>query len=659
MRSVYNRRRLESVQAAAFFSIPQTQKVTLLASTSENRLYYMDSLRAVAMFLGLVLHAAVVFEMWAYDPLRIHDQPSAALHYIMEMIHVFRMELFFLVAGFFSALVCCRRGKASYAKNRIQRILIPFVLCVTFLMPWVAALTWLDIEGSQQSITSKYGEMFVDPSYIIRMGGPVGNWFWHFWFLHVLCYFIAIYLLASWCIEKLDVRVPFTASLLHLLGKPWGMMLLVIPTFAVLIFSPPWADVPGVGTSLDVLTYYALFFFVGVLLNSKPIVLDELARNFKYYAVPFAVALVLLIPLIDKVTLTSPPELMLQDWSLFVGVEGKANLIGTVPLLQNPFNFSSLNASPEWFAMCFLRAFCTWSAISGFVLIFRTYCNQPSALGRYAADSSYFVYLAHFPIQLALASILRDRINSAFLCFWICLLVSLLICVLLYHFTCRATPLGRLLSGRTYSLSFSDEWSEIRGLVKSRTFTIGVTVLVFGSLVIGWIENQRDIRLLWMSHHAQVARVQDYVAGKSGEELITMVRPDGRNALHMAAQAMSIPRPDDDVVSTLTVLINAGIPADSLDNFGQSPLHYSIRTGNLVALKTLLKFKANPNIPDRVHGLTPLHLAATFNADEMMLELTKAGADPAQTRRNGESAIDILKRFHKREWNSLTVDKSE
>ena len=91
LRSVYNRRRLESVQAAAFFSIPQAQKVILVASTSENRLYYMDSLRAVAMFLGLVLHAAVVFEMWAYDPLRIHYQPSAALHYIMEMIHVFRM----------------------------------------------------------------------------------------------------------------------------------------------------------------------------------------------------------------------------------------------------------------------------------------------------------------------------------------------------------------------------------------------------------------------------------------------------------------------------------------------------------------------------------------------------------------------------------------
>jgi glucan biosynthesis protein C len=619
----------------------------------------MDSLRAVAMFLGLVLHAAVVFEMWAYDPLRIHDQPSAALHYIMEMIHVFRMELFFLVAGFFSALVCRRRGRTSYTKNRLQRILVPLVLCVTFLMPWIAAITWLDVEGSQQSLFTKVGEMFVDPSYIIRMNGPVGNWFWHFWFLHVLCYFIALYVSASWCIEKMDARIPFTTTLLNLLGHRWGMMLLVIPTFAVLTFSPPWADVPSVGTSLDVLTYYAIFFFVGVLLNSKPIVLDELARNFKFNAVPFAVAIVLLIPLIDKVTLTSPPELMLQDWSLYLGVEAKANLIGTVPLLQNPFNFSTFSASPEWFAMCFLRAFCTWSAIAGFVLIFRTYCNTPSALGRYAADSSYFVYLAHFPIQLALARVLRNRFDSAFLCFWICLIVSLVICVVLYHFTCRATPLGRLLSGRTYSLSFQDEWSELRDLAKSRGFKIGITFLVLGSLIIGWIENQRDIRLLWMSHHAEVPRVEQYIAGKSGEELAAMVRPDGRNALHMAAQAMSIPRPDDDVVSTLTVLIDAGIPTDSLDNFGQSPLHYAIRTGNLVALRTLLQYKANPNIRDRVHGLTPLHLAATFNADEMILELTKAGADPTQTRRNGENAMDILKRFHHREWNSLTLVKGE
>ncbi len=630
-----------------------------MASPTETRLYYMDSLRAVAMFLGLVLHAGLIFEMWAYDPLRIHDQPSASLHYVMEMIHVFRMELFFLVAGFFSALVCRRRGRVSYAKNRIQRILIPFVLCVTFLMPWIAGLAWLDMKGAQQSAFSKYIELFTNPSYIIREGGPVGNWFWHFWFLHVLSYFIAIYLLAAWLIEKLQIKTTFIPGLLNLIGRPWGMMILVVPTFAILIFSPPWADVPSVGTSIDVMIYYGIFFFAGVLFNSSPMVLDQLAKNFKYYAVPFSVGLLLMIPLIDKVTLTSPPEVLLQDWSLYVGVADKADLIGTIPLLQNPFNFSSLSAPPDWFAMCFLRAFCTWSAISGFVFIFRTYCNQPSALGRYAADSSYFVYLAHFPIQIALASFLRERIDSALLCFWICLIISFFICVVLYHFTCRATPLGKLLSGRTYRLSFRDEWSEIRTLTRHRFFIMGVTTLVLGSLVIGWIENQRDIRLLWISHHAQVPRVEDYVAKNSAEELTAMVRPDGRNALHMAAQSMAIPRPEADITSTVTLLVNAGISVDSLDHYGQTPLHYAIRSGNLVALKILLQLNANPNIPDQVHGLTPLHLAATFNADKMMKELIQAGADPTQTRQSGENAVDLLRQFHRRDWISIAATKSD
>ena len=70
-----------------------------------DRLHYMDSLRATAMFLGLVIHAAVVFAQWTIDPVRVHDEPSMFLHYIMELIHVFRMELFFLVAGFFSVLL--------------------------------------------------------------------------------------------------------------------------------------------------------------------------------------------------------------------------------------------------------------------------------------------------------------------------------------------------------------------------------------------------------------------------------------------------------------------------------------------------------------------------------------------------------------------------
>jgi uncharacterized membrane protein YsdA (DUF1294 family) len=53
-----------------------------------DRLHYMDSLRAMAMFLGLVIHAAVVFAQWTIDPVRTHNEPSMFLHYVMELIHV-------------------------------------------------------------------------------------------------------------------------------------------------------------------------------------------------------------------------------------------------------------------------------------------------------------------------------------------------------------------------------------------------------------------------------------------------------------------------------------------------------------------------------------------------------------------------------------------
>ena len=88
------------------------------------------------MFLGLVLHASVIFNQGTLDVARTHDEPSLFLHSWAELIHVFRMELFFLVAGFFSLMLCQSKGVKFYVTNRLKRILIPFFVCVIFLLPW-------------------------------------------------------------------------------------------------------------------------------------------------------------------------------------------------------------------------------------------------------------------------------------------------------------------------------------------------------------------------------------------------------------------------------------------------------------------------------------------------------------------------------------------
>ncbi|MGB1927415.1 MAG: ankyrin repeat domain-containing protein, partial [Rubripirellula sp.] len=401
------------------------------------------------------------------------------------------------------------------------------------------------------------------------------------------------------------------------------------PTFLILIFSPPWADVPGVGTSLEILAYYGLFFFVGVIFNVDTKVLDAFASQFRFLAIPlFACLFLFLIPLIDRITLTSSPELLLQDWSLYQGETGTASLIGTHPFLQNPFNFSTARADTDWFIMCFLRAFCTWSAISGFIFLFRTLFNRPTAIGRYAADSSYFIYLIHFPIQLSIGHYLRDQIDSAFTCFLICLLLSLAICILMYHFLCRGTWVGVMLSGRRYQLGITEELAELRQWISRTNSKIVLIALGIGCAAVTIIEYRPEKKLLKMAHHAKVEQVQNYIDSHPDSDLSQLTRSDGRNPLHMAAHGMRVPCPTAKVVATLEQLIKAEIPVNSLDDFGQTPLHYSVRTGNLDALKTLLNAGADPNIPDKIRGNTVMHLAATLGAEEMLTKFLDAGGKP-------------------------------
>ena len=620
-----------------------------MSSSSHDRLHYMDSLRAVAMFLGLVLHAAVLYKVWIYDPLRIHEQPSTFLHYLAESIHVFRMELFFLVAGFFSALLCAKRGVADYVKNRMRRILLPFVLCLIFIMPWAAAETWLDLQDLRQSVSLKTFEFFLNPSYIIRIANPVGGWLWHFWFLHVLTYFIALYVLLGALVGRSATYKRLINWFLQQIRRPFGITYLVAPTFLILLFSPPWADVPGVGTSLEVLAYYGFFFFIGVIFNKDPEVLGVFASKFRFLAIPFAVCLfVFLIPLIDRITLTSSPELLLQDWSLYQGETGKAGLVGTFPFLQNPFNFSTTRADGDWFVMCFLRAFCTWSAIAGFIFLFKSCFNQPSALGRYAADSSYFIYLIHFPLQISLGRFLRDHIDSAFLCFLVCLILSLTLCIFLYHFLCRGTWIGILLSGRKYSLNIDNELNDLRQLISNRKAKAGLVAFVLICMSVTILEYRPRTKILKISHHAKPQSVRFYIEENRDIDLSTITRNDGRNPLHMAAHSMPIARPAEDIADTINHLIQAGIPVNSLDDFGQTPLHYSIRTVNLDAMDSLIEAGADPNIADAVRGNTAMHLAASLGAEEMLVKLLKAGGDPNAVRSSGDTPISLLSRFHQK-----------
>ena len=46
-------------------------------------------------------------------------------------IHIFRMPIFFVMAGFFAAMLYLRRGPGGLAQNRATRIVVPFATSFT------------------------------------------------------------------------------------------------------------------------------------------------------------------------------------------------------------------------------------------------------------------------------------------------------------------------------------------------------------------------------------------------------------------------------------------------------------------------------------------------------------------------------------------------
>src|SRR5688572_28704841 len=82
------------------------------------------------MLLGLVLHSAASY---TYTPLGagwpVHDPPGSVIFsLLLVFIHLFRMPAFFLVAGFFAALLYYRDGPRAFARNRARRVALPLVL---------------------------------------------------------------------------------------------------------------------------------------------------------------------------------------------------------------------------------------------------------------------------------------------------------------------------------------------------------------------------------------------------------------------------------------------------------------------------------------------------------------------------------------------------
>ena len=87
-----------------------------MATQSAERLHALDAVRGGALLLGIVVHLSMSFWPIPFWPIR-DNAPSSELLTMFGVLHIFRMSLFFVIAGFFARLVLEKRGARGFVAD--------------------------------------------------------------------------------------------------------------------------------------------------------------------------------------------------------------------------------------------------------------------------------------------------------------------------------------------------------------------------------------------------------------------------------------------------------------------------------------------------------------------------------------------------------------
>lgn len=332
---------------------------------AHDRYHAIDALRALAMFLGVVLHAALSFMQ---TPIPFTPKQDASRWMVFDFgvtfIHSFRMQLFFVVAGIFTALVLQRRALREFVAGRAKRIVLPLAGAAVFLVPLTVAPFLL-----------AHDVPLLSRGWVRIYWSSPGQ----FWFLVNLVVFSA----AAWALVLLRRGTGITiAPVLQRIGacatSPWALPLLVVPTALLTLPMDEWTiDAPGGWVpELATLAYYGWFFLIGVAVQMQGVVLS-MGRGWKWV---WPLTLAVFFPALIMLMWSKSPEgeRMIRE------AAERGETIWFEPRVEHMLG-------------SFVQALCSWGMIIGLFGLVGSMCSHMRAWLRWLADSSYWVYLVHLP----------------------------------------------------------------------------------------------------------------------------------------------------------------------------------------------------------------------------------------------------------------------
>jgi ABC-type multidrug transport system ATPase subunit/peptidoglycan/LPS O-acetylase OafA/YrhL len=388
----------------------------MTTTPSDSRLHALDALRGFALLLGVAFHATMSFlpgmppGIWAM----VDNSPSQLLSDVGFVSHVFRMSLFFFIAGFFGRLMFHKLGASGFWANRGKRIAVPLVIGWVILFPLIAWIWTVGVAKTLGGAPPAMPEMPKTPGAF-----PLT----HLWFLYQLLILYAGVLALRSLVVRFDASQKWRAFADRVVPayiRSFGaVFVLGIPLAVTLIWLPVWFYWQGIPTpdqslipQIPATVGFGTAFVFGWLVQRSAGALEAMAQRAHHHLLIATGASAYLLYVVHTTPMAEPG------------------------LTKNAFAFAFGIAA--------------WGWIIGLTGTALRFLSGYSRVRRYIADASYWIYLAHLPVVAALQVWVGHWPLHWGVKYPLILVLSFAALFLSYHYLVRPTAIGQLLNGRKY-----------------------------------------------------------------------------------------------------------------------------------------------------------------------------------------------------------------
>ncbi|MEL0088707.1 MAG: acyltransferase family protein [Halieaceae bacterium] len=354
-------------------------------SATTERYHGLDLLRAFAMMLGLLMHASLTYD---------HVDPGLIPDWIKLMnawIHLWRMPLFFVLAGFFGCMILQRRGAPGFLQDRLLRVGVTLLVFASIYDPLKTLLYNLP-------------------------NPPLGLQLSHLWFLYYLMGVCAVAAGVAWVMSRSGLIQTAANVLAWPAKKPWSLSLYLIPIITLTPFARPvkglWAIPPEAFGDFHLLPflYYSLWFGMGAALYWHRQTLSTL-RHRGVIAGSFVLAVLTMSGIIYAQLSPNLFEAQRYNWAIYCSAVSSA-------------------------------AWCLF-----FIGLCHRLLNKENRAVSWFVELSYPIYLLHLIPSEILGGAFLELGWSAGLAFWPTVLGAFIASVVGYYILIKFTPLDWLLAG--------------------------------------------------------------------------------------------------------------------------------------------------------------------------------------------------------------------